>query len=293
MRLKRVIYILVLIMVHLILVTLFVITYILILPISRLITLTRRVKKLKPRLLWGLTSVLNISYISKCLRDCRYRSKTHVTEVFHINVRTDFDYVRSDVLKVLVVGRLLYDVAPYFEFIPALLRFDIFHYDFNGGILYTTPLKFIEVELLHLSGKCVVMLAYCGDSYIYDRILSIPVRHAFLAKWPAFGRGYKKVERQVDYFSANADFVIAEPLAADGFPRWDILPLNYVIVDTDKWKSRDEILKHEKIKIFHAPNHRGVKGTEYFLKAVDRLISEGHPVELILAEGVTNEEVKK
>jgi glycosyltransferase involved in cell wall biosynthesis len=43
----------------------------------------------------------------------------------------------------------------------------------------------------------------------------------------------------------------------------------------------------------HAPNHRGVKGTEYILAAIDQLKAEGLPVELVLAERISNDQVRR
>src|SRR5690606_37664428 len=43
----------------------------------------------------------------------------------------------------------------------------------------------------------------------------------------------------------------------------------------------------------HAPNHRHIKGTEYFIKAVDELQAEGYSVELVIFERVSNDEIQK
>jgi glycosyltransferase involved in cell wall biosynthesis len=48
-----------------------------------------------------------------------------------------------------------------------------------------------------------------------------------------------------------------------------------------------------KLRIFHAPNHRAIKGTAHILRAVDELIEEGLDIELILAERVSNQEIKR
>jgi hypothetical protein len=42
------------------------------------------------------------------------------------------------------------------------------------------------------------------------------------------------------------------------------------------------------VRVVHAPNHRGFKGTHYLLDAVARLQAEGQPVELQLVERVPN-----
>ena len=44
------------------------------------------------------------------------------------------------------------------------------------------------------------------------------------------------------------------------------------------------------VRIAHASNHRGVKGTEFLIDAVDRLRAEGYEIELTLIEGRPNAE---
>ena len=54
-------------------------------------------------------------------------------------------------------------LGPYWVFLWSLRRFDVFHFFFDGGLLARTPLRFLEVQLLHLAGKKVVVFPYGGD----------------------------------------------------------------------------------------------------------------------------------
>ena len=47
------------------------------------------------------------------------------------------------------------------------------------------------------------------------------------------------------------------------------------------------------LRILHAPSHRGVKGTDLILNALNNLREEGFNFELILVEGLNNAEAKK
>ena len=47
------------------------------------------------------------------------------------------------------------------------------------------------------------------------------------------------------------------------------------------------------MKIVHAPNHRNLKGTDFFLSEVKKLKSEGYFIELEIIEGISNSEVIK
>jgi glycosyltransferase involved in cell wall biosynthesis len=49
-----------------------------------------------------------------------------------------------------------------------------------------------------------------------------------------------------------------------------------------------EVNADRPVRIAHAPNHRGFKGTHYLIEAVEQLCREGHQVELVLVEGVSN-----
>ena len=68
--------------------------------------------------------------------------------------------------------------------------------------------------------------------------------------------------------------------------------LAHFSIDTDKWKPNSSY-KNNTLKVLHAPNHRKIKGTEFFISAINELKSEGYPIELILLEKVSNEEIKK
>ena len=65
--------------------------------------------------------------------------------------------------------------------------------------------------------------------------------------------------------------------------------LAYTSVDPREWsyqeKEPDEI-RH----LVHAPSHRGTKGTEYLLQAVEMLQSEGIPFQFTLVEEMSREE---
>jgi len=77
---------------------------------------------------------------------------------------------------------------------------------------------------------------------------------------------------------------------------WDTLMLAHFSIDADAWKptKADTIPpKGGKLRILHAPNHRAIKGTQYFLDAVKELKEEGLEIELILLERVPNDEVRR
>jgi glycosyltransferase involved in cell wall biosynthesis len=59
-------------------------------------------------------------------------------------------------------------------------------------------------------------------------------------------------------------------------------------------KKRLNVVKRKKndiLKIFHAPNHKNLKGSYHLIQAVDELKKEGYKIELTLMEKVSNEEI--
>ncbi|MFX1492278.1 MAG: hypothetical protein ACFFBU_08440, partial [Promethearchaeota archaeon] len=61
----------------------------------------------------------------------------------------------------------------------------------------------------------------------------------------------------------------------------------------DKDSDRSHHTGNKKLRILHAPNHRAIKGTQHFIDAVNELIEDGLNIELVLLEGVPNDEIKR
>ena len=85
-------------------------------------------------------------------------------------------------------------------------------------------------------------------------------------------------------------------MGVDGIGRWDVLLPNSLTLDLEKWKVGSNKSSSNgmdaPVVVAHSPNHRGCKGTEFIIKAVDQLKEEGLKIELRLLEGVKNDEVR-
>jgi hypothetical protein len=68
-------------------------------------------------------------------------------------------------------------------------------------------------------------------------------------------------------------------------------------IDTQAWTAKSTYSGHDgrtgPVRVLHTPNHRGFKGTEFLIEAVEDLQREGLLVELVLLEGVPNDQVRK
>ena len=175
-----------------------------------------------------------------------------------------------------------------------LEHYDIVHIPFTGGPLGSTPLAALEPHLLRLAGIRTVVIPYGGDFWRYSWILESLMRHAMLLNYPEAGRHEDRVERRVKRWMKHADVVVGG-LMVEGASRWDVLATSYVTISPERIKPRQRWGTGDgetgPVTIVHAPNHRGVKGTEFIVAAVETLKRKGYDIEFVLLEGRPNEEV--
>ena len=263
-----------------------------------------------PRLVWGPIPAISNKYWSRALAKKGLFSKTLMFSYYSsINKRDDFDLYVLEIIRwplldnLPLLGKLfeqfrrsLQLTTPYISFVYALANFDIFHHPYSGGFLGLTSLWRLEAFFLKLAKKKVVVLPYGADFYMYSRIVDTSLRHGLLLSYPVAAREEDRIRARVSYWTKHADAVIPG-FQIDGLGRWDVLPFSHVTTDTAQWRLKDSYSGHDgtnsTVKVIHTPNHRGVKGTEFLLKAVEELREEGLKVELILVEKRPNEEVKR
>lgn len=267
-------------------------------------TLGRRRDREKPRLIFGPTPIFTIKYIRKAMEQLGYEARTLVYGIAIINTRADYDYCIEDFFgcRLLQKDSLIKTCffawfAHYIIFLWLLRRFDIFHFFFDGGFLVGTPLRFIEVQLLHLAGKKVIVMPYGSDVMEQTRLRSPVFRHHIMAQYPVFAFLRRHIAKQIDYFSSHADFVVGGGIILDVLPRWDLICLQPFPIDTETWAPGDYRSdadgKSGEVSIFHSPNHRWVKGTEFLERACQELRQEGYRIRLVIAERIPNTEVQR
>jgi hypothetical protein len=257
---------------------------------AAVLTLARRRRtNERPRLLWGTRPIKSLTYLSRAMRQAGYESATVALEMYSIVDASDFDHLpfpkRGNALSRYVVGPL----AAYWFFARALVRFDIFHYFFDGGVLRQTPLRRIEFPLLKQLNKKLILMPYGSDSFVYDKITNVLWRHGLLIDYPQLGKDAERIERQVRRGSRYADIVVAALFHVACLPRWDVLPLTYYPIDTDALEPRPPRTRGP-VRIAHAANHRGIKGTDFVIDGVERLRRDGVDVHFDLIEGKPNDE---
>lgn len=246
----------------------------------------------KPRLVWGSTPIISNSYWSKAMKLAGFESETFTNTYYSsINKRSDWDRVLNDEFKFPFNF-----LKPYFAFIIGIIKYDVFFISFDGFFIGNTVLRKSQAFILHLANKKVVVLPYGGDSYSYGRIRSTSLIHGLMMSYPKASKKQNKIKSNVDYWCKHGDVVVPGIMGPDGFGRWDILTPSIINIDLDLWKTSQRHSTADgttkTVYIAHAPNHRGFKGTEFIVDAVDILKKEGLLVELILLENIQNHEVR-
>lgn len=261
----------------------------------------RKIKNLrpqKPRIMFGLTPIINLKYWKQALEEVGFVAKTIVFDVPKINQRSDFDEVFTEKYPISQ-SQLRNNINRYLFLLYVVDNFDLIHMSFNFSIL--EPCKFWKLEkaMLDYAGVKVVNSPYGSDVYLNDHIQDKSVSHCFNISLPEAYKRRAEVKRNIKYWEQNSDFIILGYML-ESLSRWDCLCFNYLAIDTKVWRTKDSRRKEYnmsngkdgKVVIGHTPNFKGIKGTRFIVDAVERLREEGFDVELLLVENRSNEEVK-
>jgi glycosyltransferase involved in cell wall biosynthesis len=239
--------------------------------------------------------------MSLAMRAAGYQTLTVVREVYGINEPSDFDRTADSMLgdRMSARRRRWIDrlgLTDYAVFSTLLDEGDIFHFFFDGGFLGRTPLRYLEVRLLHLAGKKVIVMPYGSDAAIPSETMSAGWRTGLLAHYPALGRTEARTRRRIRHFCSVADYVVTGLVHFETLPRWDLLTIQYYPIDTAAWAPAENSPEAgdpaDSVVVVHAPNHRELKGTQALVDACASLQREGQALSLRLIENVPNTVVR-
>jgi hypothetical protein len=269
-------------------------------PICLLVAACCRFRKKPIDVGLGPEPLINNLYHKRALEHFGYSAETFVSDVYFITDKFD---VRGDRI---FYGKSRFLKKPFkyltylYLFIFAVLRYKCIYIYFNGGPLglATAFMWRLEPFLYKLAGAKIVVMPYGGDVQDLSRSPNPLYKSAMSIDYPEHRFRRKRIASKIDLWTRYADHVISGCEWIDYMYHWDTLMLAHFSIDTEAWrpvKREPESLRSgsRPLRILHAPNHRAIKGTQYFLDAVEALKEEGLEIELVLLERVSNEEVKK
>lgn len=254
--------------------------------------------KRKEKIIFGTTPILNNKYWSNALKDIGIESETLMSSYYDsINKKDDYDKYFKDVVPKFFHSKYLYKATyMFFVWLYIINNAKVFAMPFQG-VVYTKYFWRFEYILFKLNGIKTILLPYGADAYMYSRIRDKSLQNVLLINYPDAAKNEKNIEKKVFFWSKHCDFTASGFMGMDGMPRWDTTIHQLIQIDTREWKQKNIYSMNDGIngpvKIMHTPNHRGAKGTEYVLKAVDDLKKEGLKVELVLLEKVPNTKVRE
>jgi glycosyltransferase involved in cell wall biosynthesis len=259
--------------------------------------LTRwRLRRGKPRTLWGVTPILTLPLLARADRLLGAEGKSFVYQTYYIS-RT-FDINLSWIYKnVLSKNTLVYIGATYWILAWLMLRYDVFHYFYDRGILLPPNMRLWidphELETLKAADKRIYTYAYGADVRTREATLALG-KFNFCADCDAPGRycicSEDEAQRNINGVHKYANAMVSMIDMIHYVP--GCRNLHYWPIDVDKiayvgtqWD------KSRPIRLLHAPNHMHFKGSRYLFAAIEQLQSEGVPIELKTISGVSNAEV--
>jgi glycosyltransferase involved in cell wall biosynthesis len=240
-----------------------------------------------PRVFHGLVNYGGQAGVfSKELRQLGYQSFSAVSsERFSRSVDFILPHWRNSFLdKVMSPWRIAIRFSWFF-------KFDIFHFYFGRTLL---PYQ-LDLPLYSFFGKRVVMEYLGSDVQEYQRSIDQYGKFTNVGFYFKDGpRHDMRIKKRRAYEKKYIDLeLVCAPYLSEFVPGSKVLPL---ALDLSIYEPRPLELDG-KIRILHAPTHRGNKGSDYIIEAVERLQKEGEDIDFVLVESMSHadliEEYKK
>lgn len=236
----------------------------------------------------GPEPLINNVYHAKALKRHGWSAQTFVDSLYFITAEFDIKLIYRNAL-LSKLARLM-----FFPFIFSIFRYKILYIYFNGGGLYASRVLWvIEPFLYRLAGIQVLVMPYGGDVQDMQKCPNLAFKYAVDKDYPNHFRRRHVIRAKVWLWSRLADHVISGCDWVDYMQHWDTLCISHFSIDLDDWLSSPAASREGRaLRILHAPNHKNIKGTQFFEQAVLQLQREGLDIELIMVQGLPNTQLR-
>ncbi|MBE0635113.1 hypothetical protein IH601_03860, partial [Candidatus Bipolaricaulota bacterium] len=258
------------------------------------IALVGRYRKKRIDVGLGPEPLINNVYHKRALERLGYTAETFVNTVFFITDEFDLrvdEWANKGWWGRIPLGNTLrfYLGCAYLATLQ-LTRYRCLYIYFHGGELGHLGgiVARCEPFLLRVARVKVVVMPYGGDVHDMSRCPTLSFKHAMSCDYPLHCLRRPDIATRIDRWTRHADHVISGCDWVDYMHHWDTLTLGHFSIDTQQWKpdTSSSTSVNETLRILHAPNHRTIKGSGFFVRAVNELRDEGVDVELVVLEGV-------
>lgn len=240
----------------------------------------------------GPFPLINNIYHKRALLHAGYTAETFVNQVWHIT--SDFD-VRFDthwLSRNILTKKFLLN---FYILIWSVWRYRAIIMYFDGGPLGqgTAFLWRLEPYLYRLGGVKTIILPYGSDVQVMSRSHNLQFKHAMSVDYPQHRMRHRHIREMIDIWTSSASHIVGGCEWVDYMHHWDTLMIAHFSISLPDITSVTLSHNNQKMKVLHAPNHREIKGTRHLIRAVEELSQEGINIELIMAERMPNEKVRK
>jgi hypothetical protein len=246
----------------------------------------------KPALVWAGMPIRGLADSSSAMQAAGFDSLSVAVARYPINSGDEFDiWLEPEDRLPAGLNTPVYLLRSVAVFASALLRRDVLHAYFNGGILARTPIASWEFRLWKLAGGRLCVMPYGSDAYVYAGLPDEEWANAIRELYPRTASEDRIVSDRIAAATQAADAVIGCIAHTVTLPRVDYWPLLWYPAPPETLAAQVNPPRTSgPIRLFHAPNHRRIKGTDALLDAIETLKQDGIDVELDLVEGRSHNE---
>lgn len=235
----------------------------------------------------GPDPLINNVYFSEALKYAGFSSETFVNNENYITDNYDKIFCRKKMHKVLKFIYLSLGVYLY-----TIYNYKCIYIYMNGlSLCYTWAKQYrwyilpkLEPVLYKIANIRIVAMAYGGDVYTYESCNSLYYRYLMHKEYPEIYvyEQQKKIKQNIIRWWKYADCIVNGGDNVYYLPFCgDIIRTNFLCIDTDEYKEIYPKQANDKLVITHVVNHRDIKGSQFFEKAISELQHEGLNIEFI------------